>query len=383
MPKVKSFEVYSVEIPFKKPFRHSAAVRSSSYSIFLKCITDSGVFGFGECLPREYVTGESRDGAFNMLCDRILPNLIGKSFEDYESVKSFLSACDGKAPDNWVGPAVPQTSAWAAVDLALLDSFGKVFSQHVVEEDSSIAPHLRYSAVASTDRGLSLVRRALKIMMYGIRQVKLKVDDDDFGIDSVAMLKKIVGRDVDIRIDANMAWTRESAAEKMAELAGHGIHSFEQPLPKGRLDDMAWLVRETGLSVMADEDVNDRDSLKELIDKKACTAVNLRISKCGGLIAVLKRCREALDAGLVIQIGCQVGESSLLSAAQLALISQVPEVTYLEGCYGLHLLREDPATPLLQLSRGGKPPEQTKGPGLGVQIEEESMRRFVKKVETV
>ena len=67
MPRVKSFTLYRVDIPFKRPFKHAAASRQTSSSIFLQCATDSGVTGFGECLPRPYVTGETRDETFSLL----------------------------------------------------------------------------------------------------------------------------------------------------------------------------------------------------------------------------------------------------------------------------------------------------------------------------
>jgi muconate cycloisomerase len=236
--------------------------------------------------------------------------------------------------------------------------------------------------VVSADRGLPFYKTLLKIMFYGIRQIKLKVDNE-FGLEAARTLKRFLWRNVDIRVDANMAWSKEEAAEKMIAFSQYGISSFEQPVPSDRLDEMSWLVKKTGLGIMADESVNDHNSLSELIDKKACTAVNLRISKCGGLMAVIERCREAIDAGLVVQIGCQVGESSLLSAAQLALIDQVPEVAYLEGCYGLLLLKEDPVKPLLQFGLGGRPPERTKGPGLGVEVDEVSLQRWMKKQASI
>jgi muconate cycloisomerase len=113
-----------------------------------------------------------------------------------------------------------------------------------------------------------------------------------------------------------------------------------------------------------------------LIDEHACTAVNIRISKCGGLMASLARCREALDAGLVVQVGCQVGESSLLSAAHLILLTAVQNVTYVEGCFGYHLLRQDPAEPVLQFGYGGRPPAKPEGAGLGVTINESVLRRW-------
>ena len=118
-----------------------------------------------------------------------------------------------------------------------------------------------------------------------------------------------------------MAWNLDQALTEMHELAKLGVRSFEQPLPAEQLDELASLVSQTpGLGVMVDESLNTRASLEKLIDRRACTAVNVRISKCGGLVAAQRRSREARSAGLDVQLGCQVGESSLLGAAQLNLI---------------------------------------------------------------
>jgi muconate cycloisomerase len=127
---------------------------------------------------------------------------------------------------------------------------------------------------------------------------------------------------------------------------------------------------------MVDESLNTRASLQRLIEAKACTAANVRISKCGGLVAALNRARETLEAGLTLQLGCQVGESSLLSAAHLRLAAAVQPVTYAEGCFGRFLLREDPASPLLQFGYGGRPPEPPQAPGLGVRIDDNLLERW-------
>ena len=161
----------------------------------------------------------------------------------------------------------------------------------------------------------------------------------------------------------------------MNQLAALGIHMFEQPIAAADLEGLARVVRETGLGVMADESLNDRASLDRLIAQQACTAVNVRISKCGGLVAAYNRCRQALAAGLTLQVGCQVGESSVLSAAQLLLLTAVRDVTYAEGCFGQRLLNQDPASPLLQFGYGGRPPALPTGPGLGVIIDEFLLRQ--------
>ena len=98
MSTIKAFELRAVDLPFKNPFKHAAAERRSSYSILLKCVNEDGVAGFGECLPREYVTGESRHWVFELLAEKILPRLVGRTFNSLAEVKEFLSDCDGNGP---------------------------------------------------------------------------------------------------------------------------------------------------------------------------------------------------------------------------------------------------------------------------------------------
>jgi L-alanine-DL-glutamate epimerase-like enolase superfamily enzyme len=219
---------------------------------------------------------------------------------------------------------VPQTAAWASVDLALLDAFGRAFGEPVsLGGQPTAATALggyRYSGVVSAGRGWP----------YG-------------------------------------------------ELRSVGVGSVEQPIAAGDLTGLARLVRESSAEIVVDEGLTDRDSLQRFIARRACTAVNVRISKCGGLVGAYARCREALEAGLVLQVGCQVGESSLLSAAQLTLLSALapltPGVRYAEGCFGRHLLREDPASPLVQFGYGGRPPPRPAGAGLGVQVDLAALQR--------
>jgi muconate cycloisomerase len=381
--RIAAFELFAVDLPFRFAFKHAAAERSCSDSVFLKCVTGTGVVGFGECLPRVYVTGETRDGAFDFLRDRILPRLLGREFASLLDVEAFLMECDGRAPAAWVDPRTPQGAAWCAVDLALLDAFGQSFNERPLAGlPAAPSKGLRYSGVLSAERGLKLALLALGQRCLGLRQFKVKVGPETTEA-AVRRLRALVGKETDLRADVNMGWTVDEAAERMALLARYGIRSFEQPIAVEDLKGQARLVAETGLQVMADESFTTRESLQALIDGRACTAVSARISKCGGLVATLNRCREALAAGLVVQIGCQVGESSLLSSAHLLLSAAVQRVTYAEGCFGRLLLRADPARPVLRFGPGGRPPRRPPGPGLGITIEEAILARYAVRRERV
>jgi L-Ala-D/L-Glu epimerase len=383
MPTVTELQLFAVDLPFKVAFRHAAAARTTSESLFLRVGLDSGAQGWGESLPRAYVSGEHRDGAFALLRDSILPALAGRTFQSLSEVGSFLEKCDGQAPSEWVRPEVPQTSAWCSVDLALLDAFGKAFGEPVSLGDQPPAAdalrRYRYSGVVSAGRGWPYAMSLLKMRAFRFPHVKLKVEQD--GAEQAAKTaQRLLGRRVDLRVDANMAWDVEQALEAIGELRTVGIQSFEQPIPAADLAGLKRLVAESSAGIVADEGLTNRESLQTLISHRACTGANVRISKCGGLVGAYARCREALDAGLMLQVGCQVGESSLLSAAHLTLLQALapltPGVRYAEGCFGGHLLREDPVSPSVQFGYGGRPPRRPAGAGLGVQVDRAMLERW-------
>jgi L-Ala-D/L-Glu epimerase len=383
MPTVTELQLFAVDLPFKTAFRHAAAVRTTSESLFLRMTLDSGVDGWGEALPRAYVTGESRQDAFALLRDQVLPALVGRTFPSLPDLVSFLEKCDGKAPIEWVGPEVAQTSAWCCVDLALLDAFGRAFGEPVSLGGQPPAADAlrgsRYSGVVSAGRGWPYVKSLLKLRAFRFRHVKLKVERDG-ALPAARTARRLLGRRVDLRVDANMAWDVDQALEVIQQLRAVGIRSFEQPIAAGDLAGLARLVRESSAQIVVDEGLSDRESLQRFIGHRACTGANVRISKCGGLVGAHARCREALDAGLMLQVGCQVGESSLLSAAHLTLLSALgpltPGVRYAEGCFGRHLLREDPGSPLVQFGYGGRPPRRPAGAGLGVRVDQAMLARW-------
>jgi len=227
MSSIKKFEIFAVDLPFRKAFKHAAAERASSYSLFVKCATDDeGHLGYGECLPREYVTGESRDSAFKLLRYKLLPNLLGMQFNSLQQVKSFLVECDGKAPKNWVNANEPQTAAWCAVDLALLDCFGRAFQEPVhLGALSSFPESVKYSPVVSAESGFDFLKTLVKIRLYGFRQVKLKLGGgNDLRLGRLA--RRVLGRHTQIRADANMAWSVEEALSAMRDLSMCGRRSL-------------------------------------------------------------------------------------------------------------------------------------------------------------
>ena len=94
MPRIVAFTVHAIDLPFRRKFEHAAASRSTSESLFVELKLDDGTIGWGESLPRPYVTGEARDGACELLATQILPHLLANHSHSFNSTsvqsQSFL-----------------------------------------------------------------------------------------------------------------------------------------------------------------------------------------------------------------------------------------------------------------------------------------------------
>ena len=371
-------ETAAVDLLFTKPFHHAASSRASSSSIILRCRLENGVEGYGEGLPRPYVTGESQESSLRLLTEKFAPRLLELSFSTFEETVSFLGSCRGNPPQQWHDNREPAKAAWSAIDLALLDAFGRAFEVPVRfagSEERAVCP---YSAVISSGRLVSLTRTLIKSRLFGMKSVKLKLTGKS-DLMRARICRAVLGNDAAIRVDGNMGWGREEACEIVKKLQTLGINSFEQPLPPEDLHGAAQLIKETGAEVIADESIYDENSLERVTAAGACTTVNIRISKCGGLVASLQLAEAAKRAGLGVQIGCQVGESSLLSAANVIFLQNFSAVRYAEGCFGTHLLKQDLFSPMLQFGYGGTPPELPAGPGFGLTLNESVYKKTTSK----
>lgn len=92
----------------------------------------------------------------------------------------------------------------------------------------------------------------------GYRCIKLKIGAIDFD-EELSLLKYIRSQfskdDIELRVDANGAFSPESALEKLKSLAEFGLHSIEQPIKQGQLNQMAELCKITPLAIALDEEL--------------------------------------------------------------------------------------------------------------------------------
>jgi L-alanine-DL-glutamate epimerase-like enolase superfamily enzyme len=111
------------------------------------------------------------------------------------------------------------------------------------------------------------------------------------------------------------------------------------------------------------------------VASSSCDLFNLRLSKCGGFVQTLRLAQYAVQHGLGYQLGCQIGETAILSAAGRHFASSVRNLRYVEGSYDRHLVREALGREDLTFGWGGWA-KALPGPGLGVSIDKEAVERI-------
>jgi muconate cycloisomerase len=132
---------------------------------------------------------------------------------------------------------------------------------------------------------------------------------------------------------------------------------------------------------MADESLVTLEQARQLIEQGACDYFNIRLSKCGGVTGSLAIAKLAQDAGVKIQVGAQVGETAILSAAGRTFAAHLPALTFAEGSFGTWLLTEDVALEDISFGYAGSAP-LLRTRGLSVTVKDDTLERFaVEKIE--
>jgi L-alanine-DL-glutamate epimerase-like enolase superfamily enzyme len=202
--------------------------------------------------------------------------------------------------------------------------------------------------IATLDETLAKVRA---VGSHPVIKVKLGTGAE---IETIAAIRSIYGGTV--RIDANEAWTPESAVAILRELERYEIEFCEQPIPAGTPERLRWIRERTAIPLVTDEDSKGAADLPALAG--CVDGINVKLVKCGGIRGALAMIHTARALGLKIMLGCMV-ESAILSTAA-AHLSPLVDWADLDGPF---LVARDPFEGLRY--DGGKIVLPA-GPGLGV-----------------
>jgi L-alanine-DL-glutamate epimerase-like enolase superfamily enzyme len=363
--RLQSLTFGTLAIPFTTRFRHAAAERAETSTVWITAESAGGVRGAGESCPRPYVTGEtlaSAEAFFSAHREAIV-----REVDSFGALAAWVRAHE-TAID--LAPA-----AWCAIELAILDVLGRS-SGEPLEAVLSLPPltgAFEYTAVIGDADLATFTGTAERYRAVGFRDFKVKLSGDlERDRQKLDVLAAGPADGTRVRLDANNLWSEPAAAVEFVGALGHEVFAVEEPVGAGRYDELAWIADRLGVAIVLDESVTRRSHIGALAPPLDRWIVNLRVSKMGGLLRSLDLVRTAQAAGVRVIVGAQVGETSLLTRAGLsaahaagtALVAQ-------EGAFGTLLLSRDVCDPPLMFGAGGRlavdDHPRLSAPGLGIE----------------
>ncbi len=368
--KISKISIYKFPTCLKFSFSHSLFTRSDSVS-FICILTDhQGLRGYGEGVPRPYVTGEELEDSESFVCE-LAHGFVGLHISCFEDLKDKINSllCEkfiNKFP-----------AACCSIEIALLDLWAKAHGIPLwrLFRDKPSKEIFSYSGVIPLASGQRLNKILDIVKRLKLSSLKVKINGNNDNQAWLSFLRKTMGADVDLRVDANGCFSPEEAIGFLQKVEKIGITSVEQPVPKNDIKGLQETAQKAKIPVLADESLYTPDGPEYIIDHRICHGLNLRISSCGGFLRSLRLLKKAELNGMICQIGSHVGETSLLAAAARHLASVCNNVTHLEGSSSRYLLEEDLANKDISFGEYGHAPI-LKAPGLGLDFNEHLLKRL-------
>lgn len=368
MPRVEAFELRRLRLPLRSPFRAAHGTESAK-EVLLVRVVGAVSDGWGECaaLAEPTYTAEYVAGAHLVLRDHLIPRVLAGGEMGGGGVARALSAVRG------------HRMAKAALEMAVMDA-------ELREAGVSLAQHLGGTrrvvdagvALSLCTSFTELVTAAERFVAEGYRRLKLKIEPG-WDVKPVAAVRAALGREVDLAVDANGAYAGGGDLAGLDELDGLGLVFIEQPFAPDDLKGHAALARRLDTPVCLDESVESVAGAEVALDLGACSVLNIKPGRCGGLLEAVAVHDLCLDRDVPAWCGGML-ETGIGRAANLALAS-LPGFTMAGDLSASDRYFEEDLTEPIVLEDGClRVPD---GPGLGVEPRPEALNRFTTSVELI
>jgi L-alanine-DL-glutamate epimerase-like enolase superfamily enzyme len=302
-----TYRIYNLQLAHT--FSVSGHSRDSS-PVVLTEIHFKGFVGYGEASMPPYL-GESPESVSSFLAKVNL-----EKFANPFEVEDIMQYVDLLEKNN--------TAAKAAVDIALHDLIGKLQNKalyDILKIDPDKAPDTSFTI--GIDKPEIIKIKTIEAANYKVLKVKLGGDNDQEIIQTIRSVTR-----VPLYVDANQGWKdKYEALDRIHWLKEQGVRLIEQPMPKGQMEDMAWLTDKSPLPTIADE------AFQRLVDidkiNGTYSGINIKLMKSTGLNEARKMIEKARKLNLKIMLGCMTETSCAISAA--AQLSPLVDWADLDG----------------------------------------------------
>lgn len=341
---------------------------SAKHAALVKIYTDEGIIGIGDAL-----TPKGPKSVCAIIEEIIKPELIGQEPTEIEVLweKMYQTTRSLGCNKGFMMMAI------AAIDIALWDILGKTLGMPVYKLlGGSFRKNIKTYASSLYFAGRNtkeLVEAAECFIKDGFTAIKLKVGAGlKRDIENVKALRKAIGDDIDLMVDANGGYDRFTAIKIGREFEKYNVFWFEEPISNEDIDGYIEVSRALDMPVAAGECEFTRYGFKEFLARGAIDIVQPDVSKAGGL----SECRKIANIASAFNIpyAPHVWGSAVSHIATLHLAAAIPNFLICEMDRLPNPLREELIVTPMEFQNGYiKVPEE---PGLGIELNEEILKKY-------
>lgn len=326
---ITEIEVYRLSIPME-PFVIATGTMDYAQNTFIKIFTDAGIYGVGECSAFPMIVGETQNTCLTLARDfaRIWKGKNALAIEERLAELHLYIAGN--------------STIKSAFDMALYDLAAKNAGLPLYRFLGGTPREIVTDITLGIASAEEMAEKALQLKNAGALALKVKLGKEPKeDITRIKAIRRAVGFDIPIRIDANQGWTYEGAVEALQGLESFKIQFCEQPMRTYNDHLLAELRSQTIVPIMADESVYTHYDAERLCKNDACDYINIKFSKSSGIYEALKIQAVAAEYNVRCMIGGML-ESRLALAAKVHFAYASNNVKFydLDTCMVGHL--EDP-----------------------------------------
>ena len=332
--KITEVRLGLISVPLRVPFKTALRSVSSVEDVIVEIHTDTGAVGYGEAPPTGVITGDTTGAIIGAIRDHIAPAILGRDLDEFED----LTAAVQKA-------LVHNTSAKAAVDMALWDLLGQKYSAPVYRMLGGARSNIVTDITISVNPPEEMARDARTAIQRGYDCLKVKVGKEpEKDIARLSAIRGAVPKETCIRIDANQGWTPKEAVRILNGMQEKGLdlEFVEQPVKAHDFEGLKYVTERSYVPVLADESVFSPADALRIMQTGAADLVNIKLMKCGGITNALRIASAAEVYGVECMIGCMLeAKISVNAAVELACAKKIITKVDLDGpvlCSEDHIL---------------------------------------------
>ena len=319
---IEDMRVYCFDIPLKEVFTIATMSLNTAQNLLVELRTNQGLIGWGEASSFRSIVGETQ--SINISAARELrPLLIGRN---PLALRPLMEQLEAWLPHN--------ATLKSAIDMALFDIAAQACGLPLYAYLGGEKREMETDFTLGIGDPAQAGEKALAIQAMGFRIIKVKLGlshQDDYR--RLADIRRAVGPQTVLRIDANQGWDRVAATRSLRGFEELEIELCEQPCRARDLQGMRYVHQHAAIPVMADESVFSATDALEIVQQDAAAYFNIKLSKSGGIHHAQQIASLARAAFRPCMIGC-MSESRLgiTAAAHFACAHPIIHFFDLDSC---------------------------------------------------